>query len=104
LESAVEDAQSRRLKSAVADLSIDNELLREKIARLEGSQHKLAIDLSLVSCQAAWSNRLTSTLLSNLYGPIHLNENWSGAADTRSFGSPDMSNVMLNQSQSRHFG
>lgn len=37
-ESAVEDEESRRLKSVVANLSIDNELLREKIARLEGSR------------------------------------------------------------------
>lgn len=32
----VEDEESRRLKSVVANLSMDNELLREKIAKLEG--------------------------------------------------------------------
>ena len=31
----VEDEEKRRLKSAVATLCVDNELLREKIARLE---------------------------------------------------------------------
>lgn len=31
----VEDEEKRRLKSAVATVSVDNELLREKIARLE---------------------------------------------------------------------
>jgi hypothetical protein len=31
----VEDEEKRRLKSVVASVSIDNELLREKIARLE---------------------------------------------------------------------
>lgn len=35
-EGAVEDEETRRLKSVVANLSMDNELLREKIARLEG--------------------------------------------------------------------
>ena len=34
-EADVEDEEKRRLKSAVANISIDNELLREKIARLE---------------------------------------------------------------------
>jgi hypothetical protein len=31
----VEDQEKRRLKSAIASVSVDNELLREKIARLE---------------------------------------------------------------------
>ena len=31
----VEDEEKRRLKSVVAKVSVDNELLREKIARLE---------------------------------------------------------------------
>jgi len=31
----VEDEEKRRLKSAVANISVENELLREKIARLE---------------------------------------------------------------------
>jgi transposase len=31
----VEDDEKRRLKSAIASVSVDNELLREKIARLE---------------------------------------------------------------------
>jgi transposase len=31
----VEDQEKRRLKSAIANISVDNELLREKIARLE---------------------------------------------------------------------
>ena len=31
----VEDEEKRRLKSAIASVSVDNELLREKIARLE---------------------------------------------------------------------
>ena len=31
----VEDEEKRRLKSVVANVSVDNELLREKIARLE---------------------------------------------------------------------
>lgn len=35
-EVAVEDEETRRLKSVVANLSMDNELLREKIAKLEG--------------------------------------------------------------------
>lgn len=35
-EVAVEDEETRRLKSVVANLSVDNELLREKIAKLEG--------------------------------------------------------------------
>src|SRR3954468_572227 len=34
----VEDEEKRRLKSIVANVSIDNELLREKIARLESSR------------------------------------------------------------------
>src|SRR4051794_6621874 len=34
----VEDEEKRRLKSIVAKVSIDNELLREKIARLESSR------------------------------------------------------------------
>jgi transposase len=34
-EVEVEDEEKRRLKSAVATVSIENELLREKIARLE---------------------------------------------------------------------
>ena len=34
----VEDEEKRRLKSVVANLSIDNELLREKIAHLEGGR------------------------------------------------------------------
>lgn len=37
-EIAVDDEESRRLKSVVANLSVDNELLREKIARLEGNR------------------------------------------------------------------
>ena len=37
-EVAVDDEENRRLKSVVANLSIDNELLREKIARLEGNR------------------------------------------------------------------
>ena len=36
-----EDEQKRRLKSVVANVSIENELLREKIARLENN-HPLA--------------------------------------------------------------
>ena len=36
-EVAVEDEETRRLKSVVANLSMDNELLREKIAKMEGS-------------------------------------------------------------------
>jgi len=35
-EVAVDDEENWRLKSVVANLSVDNELLREKIARLEG--------------------------------------------------------------------
>lgn len=35
-ETDVEDEEKQRLKSVVANLSLDNELLREKIARLEG--------------------------------------------------------------------
>jgi transposase len=31
----VEDEEKRRLKSAVANISVENELLREKVARLE---------------------------------------------------------------------
>jgi hypothetical protein len=34
----VEDEGKRRLKSVVANVSVDNELLREKIARLEDSR------------------------------------------------------------------
>lgn len=34
-EVAVEDEENRRLKSVVANVSVENELLREKIARLE---------------------------------------------------------------------
>ncbi len=34
----VDDEENRRLKSVVANLSLDNELLREKIARLEGNR------------------------------------------------------------------
>lgn len=34
-EMDVEDEEKRRLKSAVANISVENELLREKIARLE---------------------------------------------------------------------
>ena len=34
----VDDEETRRLKSVVANLSVDNELLREKIARLEGNR------------------------------------------------------------------
>lgn len=34
-ESDVEDEEKRRLKSALANVSLDSELLREKIARLE---------------------------------------------------------------------
>ena len=37
-ETDVDDEQNRRLKSAVASLCVDNELLREKIARLEGGR------------------------------------------------------------------
>jgi transposase-like protein len=34
----VEDEEKRRLKSVVATISVENELLREKIARLEDSR------------------------------------------------------------------
>jgi len=34
----VEDDEKRRLKSAVANISVENELLREKIARLENNR------------------------------------------------------------------
>ena len=34
-EADVEDEEKRRLKSAIANISVENELLREKIARLE---------------------------------------------------------------------
>ena len=37
-EVEVEDEEKRRLKSAVATVSVDNELLREKIARLENGR------------------------------------------------------------------
>jgi transposase-like protein len=37
-EVAVDDEENRRLKSVVANLSVDNELLREKIARMEGNR------------------------------------------------------------------
>lgn len=37
-EVEVEDEEKRRLKSAVATVSIENELLREKIARLENGR------------------------------------------------------------------
>ena len=37
-EPDVEDEEKRRLKSVVANISIENELLREKIARLESSR------------------------------------------------------------------
>ena len=37
-EATVDDEENRRLKSVVANLSVDNELLREKIARLEGNR------------------------------------------------------------------
>lgn len=37
-ETDVDDEQNRRLKSAVASLCLDNELLREKIARLENGR------------------------------------------------------------------
>jgi transposase len=33
-----EDEETRRLKSVVANLSMDNELLREKIAKMEGGR------------------------------------------------------------------
>ena len=34
----IDDEENRRLKSVVANWSVDNELLREKIARLEGNR------------------------------------------------------------------
>ena len=37
-EVVVDDEENRRLKSVVANLSVDNELLREKIACLEGNR------------------------------------------------------------------
>ena len=37
-ETDVDDEQNRRLKSAVASLCLDNELLREKVARLENGR------------------------------------------------------------------
>jgi transposase len=37
-ETDVEDEERRRLKSVVATVSVDNELLREKIARLENGR------------------------------------------------------------------
>jgi len=37
-ETEPEDEEKRRLKSVVANISVENELLREKIARLEGSR------------------------------------------------------------------
>jgi len=37
-ESDSEDEEKRRLKSVVASVSVDNELLREKIARLENGR------------------------------------------------------------------
>lgn len=37
-ESDVDDEEKRRLKSVVASVSVDNELLREKIARLENGR------------------------------------------------------------------
>jgi transposase len=37
-EGAVDDEENRRLKSVVANLSVDNELLREKISRLESNR------------------------------------------------------------------
>jgi transposase-like protein len=37
-ESDIEDEEKRRLKSVVASVSVDNELLREKIARLENGR------------------------------------------------------------------
>ena len=37
-EVAVDDEENRRLKSVVANLSVDNELLREKISRLESNR------------------------------------------------------------------
>jgi transposase len=37
-ETDVDDEQNRRLKSAVASLCVENELLREKIAHLENGR------------------------------------------------------------------
>jgi len=37
-ESDIEDEEKRRLKSVVASVSVENELLREKIARLENGR------------------------------------------------------------------
>jgi transposase-like protein len=37
-EVEADDEETRRLKSLVANLSMDNELLREKIARMEGGR------------------------------------------------------------------
>lgn len=37
-ETHIEDEEKRRLKSVVATVSVDNELLREKIARLENGR------------------------------------------------------------------
>lgn len=37
-ESEVEDEERRRLKSVVATVSVENELLREKIARVESGR------------------------------------------------------------------
>jgi transposase-like protein len=37
-EVAVDDEENRRLKSVVDNVSVENELLREKIARLEGNR------------------------------------------------------------------
>ena len=37
-ETGVEDEERRRLKSVVATVSVENELLREKIARLENDR------------------------------------------------------------------
>jgi transposase-like protein len=37
-ESDIDDEEKRRLKSAVASVSVENELLREKIARMENGR------------------------------------------------------------------
>jgi transposase len=37
-ETEAEDEEKKRLKSVVANISVDNELLREKIARLENNR------------------------------------------------------------------
>ena len=37
-ETEGEDEEKKRLKSVVANISVDNELLREKIARLESNR------------------------------------------------------------------